>query len=153
MFSGLTVAASLAGLLVFPDDFLRSMGAASLAVVLLDLAAALTLLPALLSLLGHRIRPSKQRSRRGLLRPVVAFGTRHRVQVIVGTVAVLALAAVPFWGVAARTRTSARCRGLRRADSWPSSGTASTSRPRSSRSRWCWMGTWPRLPSRRSPSG
>ena len=49
------MAASLAGLLVFPDDFLRSMGLAGLAVVLVDMLAALTLLPALLALVGHRI--------------------------------------------------------------------------------------------------
>ncbi|MEP6852961.1 MAG: MMPL family transporter [bacterium] len=55
-FSGITVAVSLAGLLVFPDTFLRSMGAAGLAVVLLDLLAAVTLLPALLTLDGHRVR-------------------------------------------------------------------------------------------------
>ena len=54
-FSGLTVAASLAGLLVFPDDFLKSMGLASLSVVLLDMLAALTLMPALLAVVGHRI--------------------------------------------------------------------------------------------------
>ena len=60
-FSGLTVAASLAGLLVFPDAFLRSMGFAGLAVVLLELAAALTLLPALLAMVGHRIKPAEPR--------------------------------------------------------------------------------------------
>ena len=60
-FSGLTVAASLAGLLVFPDDFLRSMGLAGICVVLLDMVAALTLLPALLGVVGHRIKPARAR--------------------------------------------------------------------------------------------
>src|SRR4029453_9768053 len=60
-FSGLTVAASLAGLLVFPDPFLRSAGLAGMLVVLLDLAAALTLMPALLAMFGHRIKPSRPR--------------------------------------------------------------------------------------------
>jgi RND superfamily putative drug exporter len=58
LFSGLTVAAVLAGLLVFPDPFLRSMGLAGIGVTAVVVAAALTLLPALLALVGHRIRPA-----------------------------------------------------------------------------------------------
>jgi putative drug exporter of the RND superfamily len=57
-YSGLTVAAVLAGLLVFPDPFLRSMGLAGVAVVAVVVAAALTLLPALLALVGHRVTPA-----------------------------------------------------------------------------------------------
>ncbi|MEV4622595.1 MMPL family transporter [Asanoa sp. NPDC049573] len=56
LFSGLTVAIALAGLTVFPDPFLRSMGVAGTAVVVLDMLAALTLLPALLALVGKRIK-------------------------------------------------------------------------------------------------
>lgn len=56
LFSGLTVAVALAGLTVFPDPFLRSMGLAGMAVVVVDMLAALTLLPALLALFGKRIR-------------------------------------------------------------------------------------------------
>lgn len=59
LFSGLTVAAALSGLLVFPDVFLRSMGLASLAVVVLDMLVALTLLPALLSVAARRIKPAR----------------------------------------------------------------------------------------------
>ncbi|MEV4539772.1 MMPL family transporter [Asanoa sp. NPDC049518] len=61
LFSGLTVAVALAGLTVFADPFLRSMGIAGTAVVLLDLLAALTLLPALLALFGKRIKPRAPR--------------------------------------------------------------------------------------------
>jgi RND superfamily putative drug exporter len=57
VYSGLTVAAVLAGLLVFPEPFLRSMGLAGIGVVAVVVAAAVTLLPALLRLLGHRIKP------------------------------------------------------------------------------------------------
>jgi trehalose monomycolate/heme transporter len=53
--SGLTVALSLAGLLIFPMTFLRSMGFGGLAAVLIALVSALTLLPALLGMLGHRV--------------------------------------------------------------------------------------------------
>lgn len=54
-FSGLTVAVSLTGLLVFPSVFLRSMGLAVAAVVVIDMLAALTLLPALLARFGAKI--------------------------------------------------------------------------------------------------
>jgi RND superfamily putative drug exporter len=58
VFSGLTVAASLAGLLVFADPFLRSMAYGGGAVVLIDMLAAVTLLPALLGMWGRRVRPA-----------------------------------------------------------------------------------------------
>jgi uncharacterized membrane protein YdfJ with MMPL/SSD domain len=54
-FSGLTVAISLAGLLWFPQMFLRSMGFGGVAAVLVAMVAALTVLPALLAVLGPRI--------------------------------------------------------------------------------------------------
>ncbi|MFD4032187.1 MMPL family transporter [Streptomyces sp. NPDC058637] len=55
LFSALTVAVSLAALMVFPQYFLRSFAYAGIAVVLLAAAAALTLLPAALMLLGPRV--------------------------------------------------------------------------------------------------
>jgi trehalose monomycolate/heme transporter len=54
-FSGLTVAISLAGLLLFPQMFLRSMAFGGIAAVLVAMVAALTVLPALLGVLGPRI--------------------------------------------------------------------------------------------------
>lgn len=48
----------LAGLRVFPDPFLRSMGLAGIGVTAVVVAAAPTLLPALLALVGHRVRPA-----------------------------------------------------------------------------------------------
>src|SRR5664280_2735513 len=55
LFSGLTVALSLAALLVFPLYFLRSFAYAGIAVVLLAMVGALVVLPALLAALGPRI--------------------------------------------------------------------------------------------------
>src|SRR5207248_4083735 len=55
VFSGLTVAASLAALLVFPLAFLRSFAYAGVAVTVLAAAGAVIVLPALLALLGPRI--------------------------------------------------------------------------------------------------
>ncbi|XVV16838.1 MMPL family transporter [Actinoplanes sp. CA-131856] len=56
VFSGLTVAASLSALLVFPFPFLRSFAYAGVLVVAVAVAGALTLLPAALGVLGHRAR-------------------------------------------------------------------------------------------------
>ncbi|MEQ4206223.1 MMPL family transporter [Actinopolymorpha sp. B9G3] len=53
--SGLTVAAALSGLLVFPQGMLRSIGFGGIAAVVVAALSALTVLPALLSVLGHRI--------------------------------------------------------------------------------------------------
>jgi RND superfamily putative drug exporter len=53
--SGITVAVSLAGLLIFPQVFLRSMGFGGMSAVLIAMLAALTLLPALLAMLGPKV--------------------------------------------------------------------------------------------------
>ncbi len=60
-FSGLTVLIAFAGLLFFPQMFLRSMGLGGMAVVLLDMVLALTLLPALLAVLGRRVDAGRLR--------------------------------------------------------------------------------------------
>jgi trehalose monomycolate/heme transporter len=66
--SGITVAMALASLLLFPEVFLRSMGYGGVATVVVDMLAALTVLPALLAVLGHRV--NALRIRRSLPRPV-----------------------------------------------------------------------------------
>jgi RND superfamily putative drug exporter len=65
--SGITVALVLASLMLFPETILRSMGYGGVATVVVDMIAALTVLPALLAVLGPkvnalRIRRSVQRS-------------------------------------------------------------------------------------------
>ncbi|MFI0778313.1 MMPL family transporter [Streptomyces sp. NPDC021212] len=55
LFSALTVAVSLAAMMVFPQYFLRSFAYAGIAVVLIAAAAALVVLPAALILLGDRV--------------------------------------------------------------------------------------------------
>ncbi|WP_330295232.1 MMPL family transporter [Streptomyces sp. NBC_00503] len=54
-FSAATVCAALATLLVFPPYFLRSFAYAGIAVVVIAAVSALTVLPALLALLGKRV--------------------------------------------------------------------------------------------------
>ncbi|WP_210576681.1 MMPL family transporter [Streptomyces sp. GESEQ-4] len=118
LFSALTVAVSLAAMLLFPQYFLRSFAYAGIAVVLLAAAAALILLPAALVLLGHRVNALDLRKlfRRG--RPskaTVAPDTsdeegsawartaslvmRRAPFFALGTTAVLVLLGLPFLGV------------------------------------------------------
>ncbi|MEU6067102.1 MMPL family transporter [Streptomyces sp. NPDC047082] len=112
LFSALTVAVSLAAMLVFPQYFLRSFAYAGIAVVLLAAAAALILLPAALMLLGHRVNSLDLRRlfRRGR-EPKVSGeeGTawsrtatlvmRRAPFFAIGTTALLILLGLPFLGV------------------------------------------------------
>jgi len=70
--SGITVALALASLMLFPETFLRSMGYGGVATVLVDMLAALTILPALLAVLGPRV--NALRIRRTVRRPPAAEG-------------------------------------------------------------------------------
>src|ERR1700733_14277576 len=73
--SGITVAVALASLMLFPETFLRSMGFGGVATVLVDMLAALTVLPALLAVLGPRVNALQVRLpwvRRHAQRPVPA---------------------------------------------------------------------------------
>jgi putative drug exporter of the RND superfamily len=58
-FSGATVAAALAVLLGFPMYFLRSFAYAGIGVVLISVAAAVVVLPALLAVLGRRVNSGR----------------------------------------------------------------------------------------------
>jgi trehalose monomycolate/heme transporter len=109
--SGVTVALALASLMLFPETFLRSMGYGGVATVVVDMLAALTLMPALLAVLGPRV--NALRIRRSVRRapPREASGAWYRIArsvmrrpaayVVVIVVALLALGS-PFrsitWG-------------------------------------------------------
>lgn len=102
LFSGLTVAVSLTGLLVFPSVFLRSMGLAVAAVVVVDMLAAVTLLPALLTKFGGKIRPPKARSENEegrFFARLARFAQRRRIAVLVAVVPALLLLALPVTGL------------------------------------------------------
>jgi RND superfamily putative drug exporter len=70
--SGVTVATALAGLMLFPETFLRSMGYGGVATVAIDMVAALTIMPALLAVLGPKV--NALRIRRSVRRPPAAEG-------------------------------------------------------------------------------
>ncbi|WP_238019843.1 MMPL family transporter [Dactylosporangium sp. AC04546] len=97
--SGLTVALALASLLVFPQVFLKSMGFGGMAAVLVAMLAALTVLPALLAVLGPRINawrlplPVRVKSRWGGIARAVM---RRPIWIIAGTLVVLGVLASPF---------------------------------------------------------
>src|ERR1019366_4336533 len=60
--SAATVAIVLASLMLFPETILRSIGYGGVATVLVDMTAALTVLPALLAVLGPKVNPLRIRS-------------------------------------------------------------------------------------------
>ena len=104
-FSGITVALSLAALLVFPIAFLKSFAYAGVAVVLLGAITATVFLPALLAILGHRIE--KLRVRKVGAKPE-GTGFWHRIAVVVMrrpvpvatiVVALLVFLGLPYLGV------------------------------------------------------
>ncbi|MCI3270946.1 MMPL family transporter [Streptomyces cylindrosporus] len=102
LFSGLTVAVSLTGLLVFPSVFLRSMGLAVAAVVVIDMLAAVTLLPALLTKFGGRIAPARTRpegEEGRFFARVARFAARRRVAVLATVVPALLVLALPVTGM------------------------------------------------------
>ncbi len=63
--SGVTVALALTSLMLFPEVFLRSMGYGGVATVAVDVIAAVTVLPAILAVLGHRVNALRVRKNAG----------------------------------------------------------------------------------------
>lgn len=105
LFSGLTSAVGFSGFLLFRFMMLRSLGYAGLLVILLSLALAMTLLPALLGVLGHRIhalalgRPGRASGEGGFWHRVATGVMRHPVAVAVPLTLLLMALGTPFLGV------------------------------------------------------
>jgi RND superfamily putative drug exporter len=109
LFSSVTVAVSVASLAIFPQVFLYSMGIAGAIVALLAATLALTVLPALLAVLGPRVNAlSPRRLRRAAEREarparsgawyrLAQFVTRRPGQVAVASAAVLVALGIPFF--------------------------------------------------------
>ncbi|MGH2789900.1 MAG: MMPL family transporter [Actinomycetota bacterium] len=64
-FSGMTVVLALLGMLIIPTTIFRSLGAGAIFVVVVAVLASLTLLPALLGLLGDRVNSIRVFRRKG----------------------------------------------------------------------------------------
>lgn len=109
LFSGVTVAVSLAALIALPVPFLRSVGFTGLLIPLLSVASALTLLPALLLVAGPRLswphrRPTDPESR--LWRRVGTWVVAHRWVAAAGSVLLLLALAAPLFGLRLGAPTS-----------------------------------------------
>jgi RND superfamily putative drug exporter len=102
VFSALTVASSLAALLVFPLSFLRSFAYAGVAVTVLAATGAVIVLPALLAVLGPRIDTLVLWRRRprtegyGFWHRVATFVMRRPVVVGGAAIALLLVLGSPF---------------------------------------------------------
>ena len=110
-FSALTVAAALASLLVFPQRFLYSMGLGGSLVVLFAALISLTVLPAILTLLGPRVNAGapaflKRRADRdarptesGFWYRLSRFVMRRPIPVATLSAGFLILLGLPFLGI------------------------------------------------------
>jgi uncharacterized membrane protein YdfJ with MMPL/SSD domain len=110
-FSSITVAAALASLIVFPQRFLYSMGLGGALVALLAATIALTVLPAVLALLGNRVNAwspkfLQRRAEReatdhesGFWYRLSRFVMRRPVGIATVTAALLIVLGIPFWSL------------------------------------------------------
>jgi uncharacterized membrane protein YdfJ with MMPL/SSD domain len=106
--SGLTITLALASLLIFPQVFLRSMGMGGMAAVLVAMLGSLTVLPALLAILGHRIdavrvplpwpRRREAAAAHGAWARLARSVMRRPLPYLAGVLALLVVAALPFLG-------------------------------------------------------
>ena len=106
LFSGITVIIALAGLFIVPTSIYRSLAIGATAVAAVSVLAALTLLPAVLRLLGDRInaiRPpffgrkaSSDAESHGFWDRVTKFVMAHPVVSTAASVTVLLIAAAPL---------------------------------------------------------
>jgi uncharacterized membrane protein YdfJ with MMPL/SSD domain len=111
LFSSLTVAAALAGLIVFPQRFLYSMGIGGALVALIAAAIALIVLPAILAMLGGRVNaltPAflRRRAERDATRTSEGFWYRLSrlvmripVRIAVASAALLIALGIPFFSI------------------------------------------------------
>jgi RND superfamily putative drug exporter len=106
LFSGLAFVLAMTGMLLVPSSIMRSLAAGAILVGIVSVIAALTLLPAVLSLLGDRVNALRvpyfgravggaQESR--FWGRIVAFVMRRPVASLGVTVAVLIATAVPIF--------------------------------------------------------
>ncbi|GAA3392128.1 MMPL family transporter [Cryptosporangium minutisporangium] len=105
-FSAMTVMAAFAGLVVVQMPFMQAIGAAGISIALVTMLTAVTLVPAMLRLIGRRITPAGTsrfrkarhvKPERGVFAAVARGVQRRPLIVLVGSLAVLLLAAIPVF--------------------------------------------------------
>ncbi len=103
VFSAVTSIIGLSGLLFFQFMMLRSLGIGGMAVILFSMLLALSLMPALLALLGHRVNSLSIIPQRAVVGHfwlrMSRWVMRHPVAVIVPVTASLLLLGAPFFDV------------------------------------------------------
>ena len=105
-YSGLTVFVTMASLLFFPLNFLKSFGYAGVAVISLAVVGALIPLPALLAILGHKIDKGVIRkagivpSEDGRWARTARTVMKRPVPVVIGSLLVLGVLAAPITNIA-----------------------------------------------------
>ncbi len=102
LFSGATVVLALLGMFLVPHTVFRSIAVGAIAVVLVAVLAALTLLPATLSILGDRIerlRMPGRRSESGIWSRIAGVALRKPAVSLVAGAGVLIALAVPYASV------------------------------------------------------
>ena len=115
--SGIAVAIGLSSLIVFESAALRSMGIAGVVTVLSTLVFGLTVLPALLGMLGHRVNrlrvplpaslrlieddpvAAEARQGHGIWARIARVVMRHPIAIATPVLIVLVLAGIPFFGI------------------------------------------------------
>ncbi|MEV6300208.1 MMPL family transporter [Actinoplanes sp. NPDC051861] len=97
--AGLTVVIALAGLSVVGIPFLSEMGIAAAATIVIAVLVAITLVPAILGFIGHRVLPRKERAPRGFISGWSNLVTGQRILSLVLAVAALAVIAIPFFSM------------------------------------------------------
>ncbi|MGV1008581.1 MAG: MMPL family transporter [Dermatophilaceae bacterium] len=97
LFSGLTVAISLGGLLIFDSHIIRAIGAAGMSVVLIALLVGLSLVPPLVKLGAHRLlrRGTEVAPDEGVFSRLAERVQRRPWVVATASVAVLVVLALP----------------------------------------------------------
>ena len=117
LFAGLTVCVALLGQFALGVGFLDGLSAAAAVTVALTIATALTLLPALLGFLGPRVLSRRERaaladhrlvsdSPQGIGPRLARLVEKHRVLAAAGSLAVIALIALPVLGLRLGTSDS-----------------------------------------------
>ncbi|MEE8406331.1 MAG: MMPL family transporter, partial [Acidimicrobiia bacterium] len=99
LFSGLTVVLALVGMLILPNTLFRSLGIGAILVVIVAMAASMTLLPAVLSIMGDKINALRVR-RRGSLETQSKFWDRV-TKVVMGRPVVSLVVSMGFLLIAA----------------------------------------------------
>jgi RND superfamily putative drug exporter len=107
LFSGGAVVVGVLGLLIVPSNVYRSLSLGAAVVASIAVLAALTLLPAVLSVLGDKVnalrlpfgRPTTDHSGGGFWARVASVVMAHPVVSLVLTVSLLVAAAVPFFTI------------------------------------------------------